>query len=102
MMTRWSWGEYPIDINPDGFSICAVHSIYLRFDMCLTARDYKDLYHIELSKAKYIEFCKTKYIEQACLYIDIKVLSDRHLVSGDWHPASGIWYLATGDWRLTH
>ena len=35
------------------------------------ARDYKDLYHIELRKAKYIEFCETKYIEQACLYIDV-------------------------------
>ncbi len=39
--------------------------------MCLTAQDYKDLYHIELRKAKYIEFCETKYIEQACLYIDV-------------------------------
>jgi hypothetical protein len=36
-------------------------------DMCLTARDNKDLYHIALSVAKYIAFLK--YIAQACLYI---------------------------------
>ena len=36
-------------------------AIYLRCDMCLTARDNKDLYHIALSVAK--------YIAQACLYI---------------------------------
>ena len=43
--------------------------------MCLKARDNRDLYHIALSVAKYIAFCETKYIAQACLYIDKKELT---------------------------
>ena len=39
------------------------------------AREYKGLYHIEFNIVEYIEFCKTKYIEQARLYIDKKELT---------------------------